>query len=133
MPPDEVSVSDDVQIACTGKSIRGEEFVRLNDSGVFADVSYDDEDNTKVDGIKIDVRTLAEFMYQYDTLAKVASQTRVDILHHIRESEYKRHSTQGIAEELEIHPTTASRHLNHLHRDGYLEKEKDGLFIRDID
>jgi predicted HTH transcriptional regulator len=133
MPPDEVSVPDDVQIMCTETSIRGEEFARLNDSGVFGNVSYDDEDNTTVDSIDIDVRVLAEFMYQHDTLAKVASQTRVDILHHIRESEYKRHSTQGIAEELEIHPTTASRHLNNLHRDGYLEKEKDGLFIRDID
>lgn len=133
MPPDEVSVPDDVQITCTGTSIRGEDFARLNDNGVFADVSYSDEEKTTVDTIEVDVLALAEFMYQYSTLEKVASQTRVAILHHIRESEYMRHSTQGIAEELEIHPTTASRHLNELHRDGYLEKEKDGLFIRDID
>lgn len=133
MPPDEVSIPEDTEITCAETSIPIDEFARLEDRGIFQDISYNDEEDSIVGSVEINARTLAEFIYQYDTLEKVASHTRVRILRYIRDSEFKRHGTQGIAEELDIHPTTASRHLNGLHRDGYLEKERDGEFIRDVD
>jgi DNA-binding MarR family transcriptional regulator len=134
MPSDEVSIPEDTHITCSASSISEDDLERLTDSGILADVGLDeDEEDLSLGEIEVNIHVLAEFAYRYETLERVASDGRVDVLHYFRDSSDNKHLTGEIADELEIHPSTASRHLRELTDAGYLRKIQRGVYALNLD
>ena len=101
---------------------------------LLADVGLDeDEEDLSLGEIEVNIHVLAEFAYRYETLERVASDGRVDVLHYFRDSSDNKHLTGEIADELEIHPSTASRHLRELTDAGYLRKIQRGVYALNLD
>ena len=125
----DVCIPADVQITCSASSLSNEDLTRLCDTEIFTAISMnEDGEKISVKEIKFDIRTLAEYMYRYETLEQTENHARVNILHHFRESEESKFTTGEIAEALDINDSTVSRHLGKLTDEEFLDKIQQGVY-----
>lgn len=133
-PPREVEFSEDTEIRCGPTNITEEDLQRLEEAGVFVDVGLNEDDgHSTAETVEIDVRLLAELLYRYETLDYIASDVRVEVLHHFRTSDDNKHSTKELQEATGRHKSTVSDALGTLTEAGYLEQIQRGIYALDID
>jgi len=78
--------------------------------------------------IEVDLKLLSEFIYRYEKLNKIVSDTKVDILLHMRNSDYDRFLTNEFVENLDVSNSTVSKCLSSLTDDGIVDKIGRGVY-----
>jgi len=134
-PEKVVQFSRDTELHCVSANVSSEDIRRLEEEGIFTDIilNTNDDGDSVANGVEIDVGLLAELMYRYETLDKVASNVQVEVLHHFRDSDDNKHSTQEVEEAIGRPKSSVSTALGELTDKGYLRRIKKGLYALDTD